>query len=304
MSAAVPLRLGLLPYIVTRITSLEQYAQKFDALVAEGAKRAELLLMPEYSCMEIAAALTGDMLASRLDPMAELNAVCAQSAAILEIMRASARHHRIWLQPGTIPFRNPDGSITNRAPLIAPDGAAAFQDKHIMTRFEAETWGVQAGLPPAVFATPWGIIGIAICYDCEFPDLVRAQVEAGAWLILVPTCTDSWHGFNRVRLSARARAIENQCFVAIAPTVGDAPWLNALDVNRGHAGVYGPVDRGFAHDGVIAQSEDENIWLFVALERARIETVRADGAVRNHRDWPGRPPGCPVATFTSEDSSR
>ena len=63
-----------------------------------------------------------------------------------------------------------------------------------MTRFETESWGVRSGLPPAVFETPWGRIGIAICYDSEVPPLVRAQVEANAWLILVPTCTDTLHG--------------------------------------------------------------------------------------------------------------
>ena len=62
---------------------------------------------------------------------------------------------------------------------------------------------------------------------------MRAQVEAGAWLILVPSCTDTVAGYERVRLAAAARAMENQCFVAMAPTVGAAPWSGALDVNRG-----------------------------------------------------------------------
>ena len=112
----------------------------------------------------------------------------------------------------------------NRAPLIAPDGRLAFQDKMAMTRFEAERWGVAAGAGPQVFDTPWGRLGVSICYDAEFPKHVRAQVEAGAWLVLVPTCTDSLHGFNRVRFACQARALENQCFVAMAPTVGEAPW--------------------------------------------------------------------------------
>lgn len=296
MSGPDFLRLGVLPYKVTRITSLEHYAEKLNALVAAGAKGADLLLMPEYACMEIAAALIEGP-----DPVAELNAVSAQSTIILDIMRASAQRHGVWLQPGTLPFRQPDGTIINRAPLIAPDGATAFQDKHVMTRFEAEAWGVRPGQPPVAFNTPWGLIGVAICYDCEFPNLVRAQAEAGAWLVLVPTCTDTWHGFNRVRLSARARALENQCFVAVAPTVGDAPWLAAIDVNRGRAGVYGPVDRGFPEDGVIAQSEhDAEGWLFVALDRARIGTVRIEGAVRNHHDWPANPPACHAVSFISE----
>jgi predicted amidohydrolase len=116
---------------------------------------------------------------------------------------------------------------------------------------------------------------------------VRAQVEAGAWLILAPSCTDTQWGFNRVRLAARARALENQCYVAVAPTVGSAPWVATLDENRGYAAVFGPVDRGFPEDGVLAQgTPDEPGWIYADLDPARLDAVRQDGGVRNHRDWP------------------
>ena len=115
-----------------------------------------------------------------------------------------------------------------------------------------------------------------------------------AWLILAPSCTDTMHGFNRVRIGAAARAMENQCYVAITPTVGEAPWSAALDVNRGHAAVLGPVDRGFPEDGVLARGAlDQDQWVFCTLDPARIAAVREDGQVRNHRDWPNRPFGTP-----------
>lgn len=288
------LRLGLLQYGVSRIGGLDDYAAKLDRLVAEGAAQAELLVMPEYACMEVAAAFA----TAGADAHAELEAVCARAEAVLRTMADAARRHGVWLLPGTLPWRE-GGRVRNRAPLIAPDGAALFQDKRVMTRFEAESWGVEPGAPPAVFETPWGRIGIAICYDVEFPPLVRAQVEAGAWLVLAPSCTDTRHGFNRVRLSARARALENQCFVAVAPTVGDAPWLATLDENRGHAAVYGPVDRGFAEDGVVVEGVlDRPGWVFAALDPAALERARAEGAVRNHRDWPPASPPCPVLRHT------
>ncbi len=275
------LRIGVLEYPVTRVGSLAEYAQKLDRLVMAGAAGGgELLVMPEYASMEIAAAYT-----TVTDPVAERDAVCAVSTDLLAIMRQAAQRHGVWLAPGTLPWRTNE-RIVNRAPLIAPDGRAAFQDKQVMTRFEAEHWNVGAGDPHRVFETPWGRIGIAICYDVEFPSVVRAQTEAGAWLILAPTCTDTLHGFNRVRLSARARAVENQCFVAVAPTVGDAPWLATLDSNRGRAGVYGPADRGFPEDGVIAEGADETGWLWADLDPVRLDAVRQDGAVRNFRDWP------------------
>lgn len=276
------LRLGLLQYAVTRIESFEAYEAKLDRLVAEGAAGAALLVMPEYACMEAAAAFTVGAAAAD-----ELAVMCEQAGRVLAAMRAAAMRHRVWLAPGSLPWRDGDGRVRNRAPLISPEGAVAFQDKRVMTRFETEQWGVQPGAAPAVFETPWGRIGIAICYDVEFPTLVRAQVAAGAWLIVVPTCTDTLHGFNRVRISAQARALENQVFVAVAPTVGEAPWLATLDSNRGHAAVFGPVDRGFPEDGVLAYGADDvGQWVFATLDSARLAAVRADGAVRNDRDWP------------------
>ena len=228
------------------------------------------------------------------DLVAELAIACDAAPAALEAARLVAMRHGVWLIPGTLPWRIGD-RVINRAPLISADGLVAFQDKHVMTRFEAEEWGVHPGAPPSVFETPWGRIGIAICFDVEFPHLVRAQVEAGAWLILTPSCTDTLAGFNRVRIAAAARAMENQCFVGIAPTVGVAPWSGALDANRGHAAVFGPVDRGFPDDGVVAQGRlDVAQWVFADLDSAEIARVRREGAVRNHADWPPPPPPCPV----------
>jgi predicted amidohydrolase len=270
-----------LQYGVTRIESLAHYAAKLDHLVAEAAGRADLLVMPEYACMEVAAAFT-----QGADAAGERDAICDQASSLLEIMRETARRHSVWLLPGSLTWRDETG-VRNRAPLIAPDGHVWFQDKRIMTRFERESWGISPGDLPIVFTTPWGILGIAICYDLEFPTLVRAQVAAGAWLILAPACTDTRHGFNRVRISAQARALENQCFVAVAPTVGEAPWLATLDVNCGHAGVYGPIDRGYPEDGIIIEgTANQPGWVFATLDPSRLQRVREDGAVRNHRDWP------------------
>ncbi len=284
------LRLGVLAYGVTAPDSFDRYADKLDALVAEGAAGGgELLVMPEYACMELAGSCPGAG-----DVSGELASVCAQRDALLALFAALARKHRVWLLPGSMPWAE-GGRVRNRAPLVAQDGSIRFQDKGVMTRFEAERWGVAGGAPPAVFATRWGRIGVAICYDVEFPPLVRTQTAAGAWLVLVPSCTDSLHGFNRVRLSARARALENQCFVAVAPTVGLAPGLAALDENHGYAAVFGPVDRGFAEDGVVARGRlDVPGWVFADLDPARLEAVRADGAVRNFRDFPDRPPPAQV----------
>jgi predicted amidohydrolase len=289
---SAPLRLGLLQYGVGRPGSVADFARALDARLAVGRAEADLLVLPEYACVELGAGLVG---ADPTDAARELAAMVRAAPEILAAMRAAAVRAGVWLLPGSLPMRRDDGAVVNRAPLIAPDGRMAFQDKRAMTRFESERWGIARGTDPAVFDTPWGRIGISICYDVEFPKHVRAQVEAGAWLILAPSCTDTRHGFNRVAIGAAARAMENQCHVAIAPTVGDAPWSAALDVNRGQAMVFGPVDRGFPEDGVLARGEpDVEQWVFCTLDPARIERVREEGQVRNHRDWPRAPFARPV----------
>ncbi len=285
------LRLGLLQWRVSPDSGLDAWAARLDREAAYAvAHGAEMAVMPEYAPLEMAAGAAPDA-------AGELARAVSLAPAALAAACAVARRHGLWLLPGTLPFAD-DGRVVNRAPLISPEGQVAFQDKHRTTRFEAERWGVAPGGPPVVFETPWGRIGIAICFDAEFPTLVRAQVEAGAWLILVPSCTNSPHGFNRVRIAAAARAMENQCFAAIAPTVGQAPWSAALDANHGYAAVFGPVDHGFPEDGVLARGAlDQGEWVFCDLDPARLDAVRAEGAVRNHASWPPAPPPCPVAAW-------
>lgn len=282
---------ALAQYAIERLAAFEDFPRKLNRLAAEAkAAGAELLVLPEYASMELASAFV-----PAPDIHAELEAVVSRSGALLGAMRGAAMAHGLWLLPGSLPVRS-EGRVLNRAPLIAPDGRMAFQDKHVMTRFEAESWGVAPGAPPSVFDTPWGSTGIAICYDSEFPMLVRAQVAAGAWLILVPACTDTLHGFNRVFVSARARALENQCYVALAPTVGMAPWSATLDENRGFAALLGPIDRGFPEDGILARGTADAAELVITeADPARLAAVREEGAVRNWRDWPETVPPAPLA---------
>jgi predicted amidohydrolase len=281
----VTLRLALAQWEVRPTASPEAFGERVHAaLVAARAGGADLALLPEYAAVELGAAL-----AREPGEAAELAAMVEHAPRVLAALREAVRAAGIWCLPGTLPLRH-GARIVNAAPFFAPDGRVAFQHKRFMTRFESERWGVEAGEAPHVFDTDFGRLGIAICYDVEFPKPVRAQVEAGAWLILCPSCTDTRAGAARVTISARARAIENQCCVATSPTVGEAPHSAALDVNRGVAGCYGPADHGFPDDGVLAEgTPDAPGWVFAEVSRADVERVREEGAVRNHRDWPRGP---------------
>lgn len=289
------MRLALSPFPIRRPQDLDDFLSAVERLVHEAKSGgADLLVLPEYASMALAGAFV-----AAPDVTAELDAVVSRAEALVAGFRALARAHGLLFLPGSVPMRGVDGKIRNRAPLIDGNGRMAFQDKRVMTRFESERWGISPGASPSVFETDFGRLGIAICYDSEFPQLTRAQVLAGAETILVPACTDSLRGFNRVRLSARARALENQCFTAVAPTTGTASWSAALDENRGYACVFGPVDRGFPEDGLLARGAlDAPDLLFATLDPARLAATRADPAVRNRTDWPDDPAPAPVVRLT------
>jgi predicted amidohydrolase len=132
-------------------------------------------------------------------------------------------------------------------------------------------------------------IGIAICYDIEFPLIAHAMSVAGADLILAPSCTDTMAGAHRVHLGARARALENQIYVALSPTVGNAPWSPAVDENHGWAAVYGTPDRGFPDDGILAKGElDQPGWIAADLDFTKLRAARQTAQVFTRRDWDGQ----------------
>jgi predicted amidohydrolase len=151
-----------------------------------------------------------------------------------------------------------------------------------------ELWSIRGGRELRTIDIPGARVGILICYDSEFPLLARRLCEAGATILLVPSCTDTEAGYHRVMLSCRARALEQQCFVLQSPTAGSAPWSPALDVNTGQAAAFGPVDAGFPHDGILAITDPSSPdpWLFADLPLPRISTVRRRGQVTNYNDWP------------------
>jgi predicted amidohydrolase len=285
----VTFTLAAAQYPIEALADWDAYAAKLTRWVetaAEGGAR--LAVFPEYGAMELAS----------LDPatMGDLDGSLASVSALLPrvdaLHAALAARLNLHILAASAPCAMDDGRYVNRARLFAPNGKVGIQDKLIMTRFEREQWGVSAGGPLRLFETALGKIGITICYDSEFPLLARALVEAGVELLLVPSCTDSLHGYWRVRIGAQGRALEGQCYVVQSPTVGEALWSPAVDINRGAAGIYGPPDGDFPADGVVSIGEiDAAQWLFGEVDLSRVAALRADGGVLNTRHWSEQPGG-------------
>ncbi len=196
-----------------------------------------------------------------------------------------ARRHQVYLLAGSFPVREGDG-YRNRAGPVRSRRTRRLAGQAGDDPLRARTLGDLCRRGLTLFETAIGRLGILICYDAEFPLLARALVAAGADLLLVPSCTDGWAGYHRVRIACQARALEGQCYVVQSPTVGEAPWSPAVDVNVGRAGVFCPPDRGLPEDGVIALGRDGAIgWTVAELDLDLIGSVRTDGQVLNRRDW-------------------
>jgi predicted amidohydrolase len=284
---AGPFRLAAAQYPIGFLKGWSDYAAKIGLWVEEAAAGgAKVLLFPEYFSMELASLFPEDVYKSLSRQLGEMQAVLPDFVGLFADL---AERHGVYIVAGSFPVRQPDGSYHNRAFLFRPDGTCDFQDKLQMTRFENEQWLIAAGDEIKTFATEFGTVGINICYDSEFPLIARKQVEAGANLILVPSCTDTLAGYYRVRIGCQARALENQCYVVQSPTVGQAPWSEAVDLNIGAAAVYTPVDYGYPDDGVLAIGElNQARWVYAEIDLASIAHIRQTGQVFNYRDWPGQ----------------
>jgi predicted amidohydrolase len=279
------IKIATAQYDISFLADWQAYQDKTERWVAEAVQMdAKLLLFPEYASMELAS-LFGQEIYSSLNK--QLVVMQSVHDDYVDLFKHLAEQHQCIIQAGSFPVQIEPGVYRNRAYLFVPDGKVEYQDKLMMTRFENEHWLISPGKELKVFATEIGKIAINTCYDSEFPLIARKQVELGANLILVPSCTDTLAGYHRVKIGCQARALENQCYVVQSCLVGNAEWSEAVDVNVGSAAIYTPVDWGFPDNGVLAAGELNAVqWVFGEVSLNACAVVREQGQVFNYRDWP------------------
>lgn len=288
------MKIAAAAYPLDPVPDFDGYARKLAHWVAGAAGQgADLLVFPEYGAMELAA-LGGPAVAGDLE--AGLAEVARHRPASDALHLRLARAHGVYILGASGPVWTGGPRPVNRATLYGPEGIVGHQDKQIMTRFEREEWHVVPGGPLAPLSTPLVQLGVTICYDAEFPLLARALVEAGAEVLLVPSCTETRAGFTRVRVGAMARALENQCVAVHAAVVGAAAWCAGVEQNCGAAALYGPPDLGFPETGILAETAlDAPGWAIAEVSLDAIARVRAEGAVLNHQHWAEQAPRVALA---------
>jgi predicted amidohydrolase len=145
----------------------------------------------------------------------------------LKAFRALAEECALWLLVGSLPIKVEERRCANRSFLIDPKGAVrATYDKIHMFDVDLpggevyrESKNYRPGKRAVVANTPWGKLGLSVCYDLRFPHLYRALAKEGASFLAIPAAFTHTTGQAHWHVLQRARAIETGCFV-IAPAQG------------------------------------------------------------------------------------
>jgi len=140
-----------------------------------------------------------------------------------------AVEHGVWIHNGSTPVVGTSGLPVNRTHLINAGGdiVARYDKIHLFDiylpdgRERLESKRYSAGTESVVAQTPWGPMGLSICYDLRFPQLYREYAQAGARVVFVPSAFTRKTGQAHWEVLLRARAIENACFVVAAAQTGE-----------------------------------------------------------------------------------
>ncbi|NDR57492.1 carbon-nitrogen hydrolase family protein [Aliiruegeria sabulilitoris] len=270
------MRVGLLQLNVSDdpVANLTETLARVEEAVSAGA---EFVLTPEVTnCLSGSATRQRKVLQGQAEDIT------------LAALRKAAAKHGVWLLIGSLALRtdDPDGRFANRSFLIGPAGeiVARYDKIHMfdVTVSETETYRESAGYRPgteAVIAeTPFGKIGMTICYDLRFPNLHRRLAQAGAGILTVPAAFSPVTGAAHWEPLLRARAIETGAFVLAPAQCGTHPSSRGKQRRTyGHSMVVAPWGEVLADAG-----EDPTVMLVdidmaeVARARSRVPSLTHD----------------------------
>jgi predicted amidohydrolase/GNAT superfamily N-acetyltransferase len=178
-----------------------------------------------------------------------------------------------------------DGKLHNSGFLCRRDGSWEKYDKVHVTPAEKRNWAMHGGNQVKVFDTDCGKIGIMICYDVEFPEYARLLSDQGMNILFVPFLTDTQNGYTRVRHCAMARAIENECYVAIAGAVGNLARVNNMDIQYAQSALFTPSDFSFPTTGIKAEATpNSEMLLIVDVNIDLLKELHSHGSVHTMKD--------------------
>src|SRR5690606_8341570 len=183
-----------------------------------------------------------------------MRTLAGMTEEIRERIQKLAVSYNVNILSGSMPIVDEDNKLYNTSYLCQRNGRYDEYRKVDITSKEMKYYGMYGVDSVKVFDTDCGKVGIQICYDVEFPELSRIMADQGMQILFVPFLTDTQNGYTRVRNCAQARAIENECYVAIAGAVGNLPKVNNMDIQYAQSAVFTPSDFAFPTNAVKAEA--------------------------------------------------
>jgi predicted amidohydrolase len=241
-------------------------------LVGEAADSgAQLIILPEmfteYGDLEVAA-----------------QAATPLTGPATERLAAMAKNRQAWLVGGSTCERDESkGKVFNTSQVFNPQGisVSVYRKIHL---FAPQSGQLKAANETAIFSagertsfaqTPWGKLGLSICYDLRFPELYRELSAEGCTMLAVPSAFTWFSGQRHWEVLLRARAIENQAFVFAANQFG---WHDVQRRSYGHSMIVDPQGE------ILAEApEEEEMVIYADIDFESQERFRAQLPVLLHR---------------------
>ena len=273
------IRLGLIQWQMRNYKNLDDLMQQAEFFIdSVSGYRSDFALFPEFFNAPLMAEN------NHLKESDAIRELANHTSEIVQKFSELAISYNINIITGSMPEIK-DDLLYNVGYLCKRDGTTERYEKLHVTPDEAKIWGMQGGSELRTFDTDCGKIGILICYDTEFPELSRLLADEGMDILFVPFLTDTQNGYSRVRHCAQARAIENECYVAIAGSVGNLPKVNNMDIQYAQSMVFTPCDFSFPANGIKAEATPNTEMILIAdVDIDLLRELNQFGSVKNLRD--------------------
>lgn len=278
-NAKTYVRLGLIQWQMRSYKSMdEMFAQVEFFIDSISAYKSDFALMPEL--------FNGPLLAefNHLSEAEAMRSLAQYTPELRARFRELAIKYNVNIITGSVPSLEGD-VLKNVGYLCQRNGHIDQYEKLHITPDETKFWGIRGGKKLQAFETDAGKVGILICYDVEFPELSRLLADQGMKILFIPFLTDTQNAYNRVRYCAQARAIENECYVAITGCIGNLPKVENMDIQYSQSAVFTPCDFAFPSNGVKSEATPNAEMILIAdVDLSLLDELRARGSVRNLND--------------------
>ncbi len=272
-------RLGLVQWQMRPFRNYEALVSQIEFFVdAVSDYQSDFILFPELFNAPLMAEF------NQLTEPEAIRGLSTYTERLLETFRDFAVTYNINIVTGSMPYAIGE-HMYNVGFLCRRDGTYERYEKLHITPAEEQAWGMKGGSKLETFDTDCGKIGVLICYDIEFPEVSRILAEEGMNILFVPFMTDTQNGYSRVKICAQARAVENECYVAIAGSVGNLPKVNNMDIQYAQSAVLTPSDFAFPVNGIKAEATpNTESTLLADVDLDLLKELHNFGSVRNMKD--------------------